>query len=230
MSLDERSLNYSQDLPSAPAPVPPLSSIKGSHHMSFTKKIVLAALAATMLLALTAGTAAALRSLSLSSRTIATLSAALTLSGGISDVCAVGITLTLTNNPIAKTARANIGTAAVRILNPERCSITTSVLAGPYNVNYLGFTGTLPNITGIILQLLGVEFLIRTLGQGCNIRANALGTNAISAGAVGTLSGRPFGLEGVRVTTLEGFACPEAGEVRLLGTFTPVGSIRLTLI
>jgi hypothetical protein len=208
------------------------------HHMHTTKKIILAALAAMTLLALLGGTAAALRSLSVTERVITLLSRALTLAGAVNVVCEVGMTITLAANPIAKGPRNNIGSASVKVLGQEagreRCTENTARVLrpeGPYGVNYLSFTGTLPNITGLNLQLLQVPFqVVGPLGIRCLITSTVLGTQRVNAttGKLENLAS-PFTTSNSRFEG--GFGCPrEEGEISFRGTFEPVGtavSVRL---
>jgi hypothetical protein len=226
--------------------------------MTPIKKIVLAAMATALMLSAFAGTATALRSLSLSRSTkITLLSREVTFGGtvfgiGAKVVCEVGMSIDVNSNPIAKSARTNIGTAEVKVLGQEtgaeRCTegrarTLRAEQRLPYRLNYLGFTGTLPRVTGILLQLLGIEFLIRNGPNECLYRANALGLQRVrtEAGATGTLEnlegpgGRPeFSLESiVLVENLNPFfgACPRAEDIFLQGIFTPKnGPITIRLI
>jgi hypothetical protein len=80
----------------------------------------------------------------------------------------------------------------------------------PWHIRYNGFTGTLPNITGIRLQLIGVSFLMRTAGgAGCLMKT----TEARPAFGIVERNTTTGNIEGLRpeesttiptLTTLEG--------------------------
>jgi len=190
--------------------------------MQTTKRVALAALAAMLLLSLAAGTASALRSLSSSERIITLLARELTLSATnlpASVICEVGMTITLNSTAIPKSGFANpIAQAELRVL---RCREGNAVvLPGRYGVNYLGFTGTLPNITGLMLQLLRVAFLIEAGGglARCLIIATALELQTVVSGRLERLGSttRAFALREVTVRSLAGsLICPTAEETRL---------------
>jgi hypothetical protein len=195
-------------------------------------KLVFAALAAALLLSFAAGTASALRSLSVSSTTITLLSRALTFTSrnlGVNVVCEVGMTIRLERNPIAKRV-GQIGMATVRIL---RCAENTAtVLGGTFPVNFLGFLGTLPNITGLVFQLLRAEFSIEAGGLAtCLIRANVAELQVVSRGVLGALSGSPYRLEGTVVRRIAGLLCPTPEETQMKGVFEPTGTpVTITLV
>jgi len=126
--------------------------------MNIAKKLVIAALAAVILLALTGGTAAALRSLSWSKREISLLARELTFTGGFGRViCDVALNTTLNQLRNAKREGAVIGRAAYVFL---RCREgTAAVLNTPWNVKYKSIGGTLPRISSITDQLERIQFL-----------------------------------------------------------------------
>jgi len=188
------------------------------------KKVMLAAFAAMLLIALTAGSAAALRSIESSTTLINLLSRALTLLGILEVVCEVQLSTTLTNRSSAKTVGAVIGRTTPTIL---RCSRGTAViLNAPWNVKYVSISGTLPRISGLTLEIERAQFRA-TLILTCLVTSESQGLQSITpeTGRVGNLVGRPFRL---RAVTTSG-AC-EAGEVALLGTFEPVGTITIRLV
>jgi len=209
--------------------------------MGTIKKAILAALTAGILLSLLAGTASALRSISSSETLITLLSTAVSFGStnlGTAVICEVGLSITLAKRAFAKTERVGIARALVIIL---RCSRgTATVLGGPFAVNYISFTGTLPTITSLNLQLLRVAFLVLVTVVGVNVRclivSNALGNQVVnSRRELETLTGpggrTEFTLEAITVTPLTGTAlCPEANEVFLRGTFAPVRTATVTLV
>lgn len=189
------------------------------------KKAVLAAVAATLLIALTTGSAAALRSLEYSATLLSLLDALLTILGILEAVCEVGITTTLTKRASPKTGGGIIGRASSLVL---RCSRgTLSIVNPPWNVKYVSIGGTLPRISSFTFEIERVQLRATNI-LTCQITAEVSGLDRVTAetGVVGNFEGRPFRL---RAVTTSG-AC-EAGEVALLGTFTPTnGPITARLI
>jgi len=194
--------------------------------MSIAKKFLLAAFAATILLALTGGIAAALRSLGSNKREIALLARSLSFSSesGLSVVCNVGLNTTLNQLRNAKREGTVVGSAEAVILS---CSQGTArVLNTPWLVKYKSIGGTLPRITSITNQLERTQFLVTLLGTLCLITAESSAPQEVINGTVGNLTGRPFTLIGTTIRTElnTGFEfCPRRPEgARLLGTFEPV--------
>lgn len=202
------------------------------------KKIVLAAFAAIMLLSLFGGTASANRSLEASATVISLLAPALTLkAAGIPIVCEVGVTITLNRRTFAKSERVNIGRAEFRVLREQCRGGRARVLAGPFNVNYLGFAGTLPTITGLLFQVLRVAFLVDLEGFArCLVTTNAAGFQRVTAGRIeelrGEARGEVYGLESTSIINLRGlFPCPaEAREYSLEGRFNAVTAVTVRLL
>lgn len=217
--------------------------------MSTMRKLALAALSAIMLLSLFAASAAALRSIRSSEGTIQTRTTALTFEAlGARAVCEVGMTIRLNANPIAKTARSNIGVANVKVVGQERRNAGEACVEGrglalggelapptSYNVNFLSFEGTLPEITGLRLQILRVAFQVTIAGQTCLVTANVLGTQRLNRTQelevlTGEVGSNQFRLEEISVRRVAGLLCPEARAMSMRGSFTPERSARLTLV
>ena len=195
-------------------------------------KIILGAI---MLLALTAGAASANRSLSSSEAVVTLLSTELSFSflEATQVVCEVGVTITLRARAIAKVIGSQIGNATFRSLRCSRNTVRVLSVGNP--VFYGGFTGTLPNVTGLDrLKVNGVEFLaeIPFLGN-CLVRTNVTGFQEVTAGAVGNLRGErvtpAFRLESTTVRVLSGI-CPAPGAMELDGTFRPVRGATIGLL
>jgi hypothetical protein len=160
------------------------------HH----KALTVSALAAVLLGALV-GTASAGR-LSLSSQTIRMTWASLTFSGGFGTVrCAVTMEGSFHSRTIAKTRESLIGYITnARISHP--CSAgaawahsgeTNEVLGGtvsnrlPWHIRYASFTGTLPNITSMNVEVVGIAYLIRepVFGVLCEYAGGAEGRGGL---------------------------------------------------
>ena len=197
--------------------------------MSIAKKFLLAAFAATILLALTGGIAAALRSLGSNKREIALLARSLSFlsEAGVSVVCNVGLNTTLNQLRNPKREGTVVGRAEAVILSCSRG--TARVLLRetlPWLVKYKSIGGTLPRITSITNQLERTQFLVTLLGTLCLITAESSAPQEVINGTVGNLTGRPFVLANttidVRLNT--GFElCPRRPEGAILeGTFEPV--------
>ncbi|MGB2712440.1 MAG: hypothetical protein WBC33_13105 [Conexibacter sp.] len=171
--------------------------------MRIVKAVAVAAAAAILLLAVLTGSAAASRALRFSTGEISLLASALTITTAESRiVCEVIIGLTLTETRVAKRPANPIGNANPLVLGQEegaeRCSENWArFLPAVQELQYLSFTGTLPEITGLNLQISRFTINIRTLMTECLIEANVLGTQAVARGRLGAL--RLGTLEGVTI-------------------------------
>jgi hypothetical protein len=183
----------------------------------------MAAFAALLLLALGAGSAAASNGVNLEGRLtgVSARSTALTFTDEESTfriVCEVTLTMDL-QREIRKEVGALVGNVTnvtvancrggtVRVLAPE---------AGrPWRATYVSFTGTLPSITSVRLELRGTGFLVEAFfgAAQCLYGGNAQGTtvgNPVSEIRAEERVGIPL------VTRLGGIACPARGVFR--GTF-----------
>jgi len=150
------------------------------------------AIAALSLLAMTAGTAAALRSLTSSQREIVLLSREFTLHGFATVICEVSLNTTLNSLSSSKRENAIVGRLTMVIL---RCQNGAAVVAlnTPWNVKYKSIEGTLPNITAMRLEIERMQFRI-TGNLSCLLTFEMTGTQEVRNGTVGTLLGRPFSL------------------------------------
>lgn len=137
-------------------------------------KLVLTALAATLLMATAVSSATANR-LSISNKAFRINWTNLKLFGeeaasGVSLACPVTLEgsfhqFTITKNPrtlLGYVSRAAVTTTAC---TGGRATILTETL--PWHVTYEGFTGTLPTITGIRVLLRNLAFQVEILGQLC---------------------------------------------------------------
>ena len=191
----------------------------------YTKALLTSALAA-MILTAAVGTASA-RNLSISNQNIRVVWERLTLEGGIEDVCEVTLEGTFHYRTMVKSAGALIGyitRAAV-----ANCSLpTTTGLNLPWHIRYQGFSGALPNITLILVDLVNASFLVNAGIAGCLFRSTATrpARGRLLVGAGGVVTGltsdetAPIPLE----RTLFGFGCPTQGFLSGTGTVTQLGT------
>jgi len=191
------------------------------------RTVVLGAIAAAMLLALAGGAAVALRSISFSRREISKLGSVTFSSPGVfSVICDVGMSKTLNTNPVGKAAHGSVGAATLRVLQGRCAGGTAEFLRAetPRNLNYLGFTGTLPNITGVVFEITEVEVLVSALGglARCLYRGNQEEMFIVSGGAtreLRLLEEPPL----ILFMTLGGLTCPQRMSMSGVLNGTPVG-------
>jgi len=184
-------------------------------------KLLYTALAATLLLSLAVGGASANR-LSLSENQFDIRWGALEFvpSSGSTVRCPVTLLGTFHSQTIRKVINNLIGAVDHAVVANALCvggraTVLTATL--PWHVRYNGFTGTLPNITGVGLTLVGASFRIDNGTLSCLARTDttdpAGGIANVSGGQVRTLtadSSRTIDLEN------EGFCAFGSG--RFAGT------------
>lgn len=159
--------------------------------------------------------------------------------GFASIACPVTLEGSFHSASIAKTAGLLLGyvnRASVAAASCTGGSARIEQEALPWHIRYESFNGTLPNITGIALQIVGAAFLITTSFGGCRYRTTAESPSVgvatrESGGAItgATLSERS---EIPLTTTLSGF-CDPRGRFEGTGRLTAQGStaaISVTLI
>lgn len=162
--------------------------------------------------------------------TVRATSRALTMSderGSFSVICEVQLTLTLART-VPKWEGAPVG--AVTRAEARTCSggrATFLAVTLPWSVSYVSFSGTLPNITSVRLQLNGVGVLVEAFfGLGrCLYGGNLQGT-----------TGGGLTVTEIRVdeaflvplnANLSGFACPASGRLRSALAVAPSPRLRL---
>lgn len=199
--------------------------------MRNSMKLLMAALAALLLLSLAAGTAAALRSISVSpSGANEARSTALTFTesgGGFQIVCEVTLTMTL-NASIAKRSGSSVGSTLARAANCRGGNVVVLTANQPWPITYVSFTGTLPNITSVRLEIRRAEFLVEAFF--------GIARCLFSGSAQGTTSGNPVTSINADETValplaseaLSGASCPASGIFR--GSFRVARSVSLRLI
>ncbi len=183
--------------------------------MKTRSKFLLASLAATLLLGLAVGTASATR-LEVSNQGIRIVFLLTEGSGGgplelANNVglptvrCSVTLEGTLHSRTITKTSGLLIGYITRAAVDGTHClggSATVDSTSLPWHVRYQSFTGTLPTITFVTVQLIGARFSVTpTGGPTCNARTTAAqpatGRFGVNAGELTeVLGGGSIGLEG----------------------------------
>jgi hypothetical protein len=158
-------------------------------------KLLLFAVTVAAMLALAVGSASANR-LSVRSRSFALIWSTLSFSGGesIRVSCRVTLAGSFHSTTITKTARSLIGLVTTASVGTrETCtggSARALTATLPWHVTYNSFTGTLPRISGVKLNLIGASFEIVTEVGTCLARTEtnrpATGTATVEAGGVVT--------------------------------------------
>ena len=220
--------------------------------MTKTLKISLASLIVALALASAVGTASANR-LSTSGQTFRAVWTPLTFSsaeeGGIQIRCNVTLEGTFHTTTITKETRLIGYITSVAVAHPcegfgeafayngtERILGTTLGTSLPWHLTYEGFTGTLPNITSLLVLLTGVKFQLVGGGLICSATygggrtpSNARGIANVEAGGTTIRAEERTAIPrtaGSIVCPAQGFFSGTSG-----GVTTPGGTaIRITLI
>jgi hypothetical protein len=208
-------------------------------------KVLFTGLTAALLLALAVGTASANR-LSVSAQDWEARFVSLEfIAGGSTIRCPVTLQGSFHSRTIVKTAHALIGhvsrasvigSAGTGACTGGTATVLTATL--PWHVTYEFFTGTLPNITGIGLLLIGASFQVQPRESlTCLARTTttdpALGTVGVSGGRATELTADP---SAEIPLTGSGGLCVFGGEGHFGGTSRPLtrlnstASISVTLI
>ncbi|MDQ2705862.1 MAG: hypothetical protein M3Y43_11900 [Pseudomonadota bacterium] len=139
-------------------------------------KLALAATGSAVLLGLLVMPAFAGR-LSSSTQSISASWTRMDFAGGFGTVeCEVTLAGTVHTRTIAKTASTLIGyLTEARVVACRRGGATVLGASLPWHITYRSFEGTLPNITGIGLNVIGASFQMRepTFGATCLMRSTA---------------------------------------------------------
>lgn len=203
------------------------------HLMRTTTRLAFAGLAATIMMAL-AVSAASANHLSSSSQTIRAVWSPLRFQVGETTIASCRVTLegSFHSTTIAKVEKTLIGAitrAEVGACESGEATVLTESL--PWHVQYNGFEGTLPAITGVTLLLVGAAFRIGSLNFFCLARTEA---NNPAKGIV-IVNTRTHAATGIRAnervtiptTSGGGFGCP-APEGRFAGTSGAVTQLGTT--
>jgi hypothetical protein len=190
--------------------------------MRTTVKLGLTALIAAFLLSSAISTASA-RSLSVSKEDIRATWNALRFEGGlgIPITCQFTMEGSFHWRTIAKVLGALRGVITRATIRTESCTNARVTVSGlPWHITYEGFTGALPNITGVLVLIRKLRFRLERLASFSSECAygsaedRLLGTAAVSSGTITNL--RPQ--TGNRSTLIErrndgAGLCPASGEL-----------------
>jgi hypothetical protein len=209
--------------------------------MRTRSKLVLAALAATLLMGLAVGAASANR-LSVSNknfRVVWTELRFLEREGAALVTCPVTLEGSFHYNTIVKTEKALIGFISRASVANASCRgghATILQESLPWHITYNGFRGVLPRITSVRLLLKGVAFNVEVFFVNCLYKEAVEGQEEAKGEALVEAGGGITGLEADRTIRIRKFSggglCPETGgfegtgRVTLLGN-TSVISVRL---
>jgi hypothetical protein len=197
--------------------------------MSIKNRCLFATIAAAFIVAMTSGSAAALRSLEVSTTAVRSTARALTFAGGGEVTCEATLNKTL-NTRITKIRGVDAGRVEIRV-NEARCRggrMRALAESQPWRFNYLSFSGTLPNIHSVRFDLLAVAFLVSFFGGTgeCLFRGNTQLVTGPNERFTELRSDETIGIRLFR--NLSGFFCSEEGVLR--GSFTLERTITLRLI
>jgi hypothetical protein len=134
----------------------------GGHRMSRTKNAAAGFAAALIMLAALATTASAAH-LRDSSQNIRAVWTGLEYEAGVTVRCPVTVEGSFHSSTISKTAGALIGYISRAIIGEASCSggrARTLTENLPWHIRYASFEGTLPNITRVNLNVIGIRFLL----------------------------------------------------------------------
>jgi hypothetical protein len=202
---------------------------KDRYYMRTRSKLLFAGLTAALMLSMAVASASAGR-LSVSNRNFRIVWNPLTLesTAGIATIrCPVTMEGSFHSATIRKTIGALVGHVTRAFVNRSACAGGTATIHGetlPWHTQYGGFEGTLPNITGIRLNLVGATFEVEDGTALCTTRTTAAqpGVGIARVGAGGVITG--LRADETRTIPLSGeFLCAFAGE----GTFAGTGTVTL---
>jgi len=153
-------------------------------------KLLLAVVGATVLLG-ALGSSASARNFNAEGLTWQTLWTRMNFAGGFGTVeCEVKLSGSLHTRTATKTVNSLIGYITEgTVLRCSRGSATINQASFPWHRRYRGFTGTLPNITGLSETITGAEWQVRepTFGITCTVRrenSSMIRTYTLSSGTI----------------------------------------------
>jgi hypothetical protein len=197
--------------------------------MTTLRKLIVAAIAATALLALTAGAANALRSISINEKSIHVVWEELSFAEpvfGLSIICPVTIRIVFSEDKISKRATEIGNVVEVRVAETSctngRARPLTEGL--PWVVLYNGFTGTLPEILTIRLILRKTAFLLTTPIGTCLYEGEAEGITTIGARRITGL--RAGETKAIRLLRLLTGSCASTGRFKGTGKVLRLSDLR----
>ena len=145
--------------------------------------------------------------------------------------CQVYMEGSFASRTLAKVVGSHVGSVEIAFATEGICtggSATVKEETLPWNVEYNSFTGTLPNITGLKLEVIGTGFKTEVSGLRCEFLTS---TREPLMMRITVSSGAMRELEPLRESTIRGsgFLCETAA---LSGVDSPgeIGPITITLI
>ena len=205
-------------------------------------RLVLTSLSAAAVLAAVVGNASA-RNLSLSNQNFRVTWSSLELSNNVNSTtvrCPVTLEGSFHGRTLAKSLGSLVGLITRAIVRNESCTNGRATVLNetlPWHLTYQGFTGTLPNIATIRVNLIGAAFQIET---GSNTCLAVTTTEEPASGIIGLTSREVSGLQAdetrrIRLRNGTGgiFCGLGSGAFRGTGTVTLLGTttrIQVTLI
>ena len=202
--------------------------------MTHRSRLLLAGLMATLLLSAAVATASANR-LSTSSQNFRAVWTPLTFAPGPVE-CNVTLEGSYHSATITKTVGALIGYVTRASVDNRSCTgghatVLTETL--PWHIRYRGYTGTLPNISGVVTGMVGSAFRVEInfFGASCLVRTTAEhpAVGIINVGTGGVVTGLRAD-EGTHIPMTNG--CELFGEASFTGTArvtTPGTSTSITV-
>ena len=162
---------------------------------------ILTTLTTTLILTLAIANASANRLSATSSRLWRVTWTSLKLLNNVNSntvLCPVTLEGSFHSATIVKTLNSLIGYVKRAAVNNTACTgghTTINQASLPWHIRYRGYSGVLPNITLIILGLVGVRFEIETGGFTCNVTTTAsnpfIGRLTLNSGVVTSLTPEP---------------------------------------
>jgi len=193
-------------------------------------KLLMVGLGAALLLALATGGAMA-RSFSLSDNTFSAKWAGLRfIAAGRTVVCPVTLEGTFHSRTLAKVVNSLLGFVTRAIVNNAACTgggATVLSATLPWHITYRSFTGTLPNIERIFINLINASFRVQPSGSvACLARTSttnpAVGFITLSRGTATSLTADETAE--IPLTGAFGF-CSFGGEGHFGGTTTSLRTL-----
>ncbi|HMI90651.1 MAG TPA: hypothetical protein VK509_04770 [Polyangiales bacterium] len=142
--------------------------------------------------------------------------------GGNTVECSITLLGSFHSRTIKKIANMLVATVSHATLGD--CDNGTGIIdtRPPWHVRYVNFTGTLPNLTGVTIQLTGPRFTINHTGSGatCITVANSPANSRANVGAGGLVTGlTSLGTPTIPLDDVGGsFLCDLAGTGAFSGT------------
>ena len=190
--------------------------------MRTRSKLLIAGFTAALMLTMAVSSASAGR-LSVTNKNFRVVWNPLSLSStaGVGPInCPVTLEGSFHSQTIRKTVGALVGYVTRGTTVPGSCTggrATVNQASLPWHLRYRGFTGTLPNITGVSLGLIGARFTVNAAGINCTTTTTAeepaVGIAEVGGGVItGMRADESFTIP------LSGAFCALAGRGRFAGT------------